>query len=64
MNRLTSYGQSYDRLGPEMLPYCGNELVDRKKCIKGTCARKLIERRLKPSIRSPNERLRLKECQN
>jgi hypothetical protein len=31
MNRLTSYGQSYDRLGPEMPPYCDNELVDRKK---------------------------------
>jgi hypothetical protein len=41
MNRLTSYGQSYDRLGPEMLPYCDNELVDRKKRIKRNLRKKI-----------------------
>jgi hypothetical protein len=47
MNRLTSYGQSCDRLGPEMLPYCDDELVDRKKGIKRSPRRKLIKWRLK-----------------
>ena len=44
---MTSYGQSYGRLGPEMLPYCDIELVDRKKGIKRSPRRKLIKRRLK-----------------
>jgi hypothetical protein len=44
MSRPTSYGQSYDRLGPEMLPYCDDELADRKKGIKRSPRRKLIER--------------------
>jgi hypothetical protein len=47
MNRSSGYGQSYDRPGPDMLPYCDHELVDRKKCIKRSPRRKLIERRLK-----------------
>jgi len=44
---LTCYGQSQDGLCPEMLPYCDNELVDRKKRIKRSPCRKLIEWRLK-----------------